>query len=75
LESIAQIPDEAGITPPKLLVTAEYVAGMLGVRTSWVREKTRSGDLPNVRLGRYVRYDLRTVRDWIEKQAQQGGKG
>jgi excisionase family DNA binding protein len=55
------------------LVDAAHVAGLLNVPKSWVREMTRRGEIPGaIRLGKYVRYDVGTVRSWIDKRAQGG---
>lgn len=43
------------------LLDAREVAERLGVPVSWVRESARSGAIPCVRLGRYVRFDSRDV--------------
>lgn len=48
------------------LLEAKEVAEILGVGVSWVRESTRSGRLPCVRLGRYVRYDEDDLLAWVE---------
>jgi excisionase family DNA binding protein len=48
------------------LLTADEVADRLGEPTSWVRESVRSGAIPHVRLGRYVRFDLADVEAWLE---------
>jgi excisionase family DNA binding protein len=48
------------------LVTAEYVAELLEVPVSWVREHTRNGTIPHIKLGRYVRYDKSEIAAWIE---------
>jgi len=32
-----------------------------------VRESTRSGAMPCVRLGRYVRFELAAVEAWLEE--------
>ena len=40
------------------LLTAAEVADLLAVKESWVREATRDGRLPHLRLGRYRRYRL-----------------
>jgi len=50
------------------LLIAEEVAELLAVPASWVRQATRTGALPHVRLGRYVRYQRATVFAWIEDQ-------
>ncbi len=39
---------------------------MLRVTKAWVYAETRRGDLPHVRLGRYVRYREPALRRWIE---------
>jgi excisionase family DNA binding protein len=50
------------------LLTAADVAELLSVPVSWVREHTRSGRIPHVQLGRYVRYREETVVSWIAQQ-------
>ena len=54
------------------LLNAEEVAERLGVPTTWVREQTRAGAIPCIRLGRYVRYDAVDVENWIESCRQPG---
>jgi hypothetical protein len=48
------------------LVNAEEVAACLGVKPSWVREKSRSGELPVRILGKYRRYSIPEVLSWAE---------
>jgi excisionase family DNA binding protein len=48
------------------LLTASEVAEMLAVPVSWVREHTRSGAIPHVQLGRYVRYREAAVLKWLD---------
>jgi excisionase family DNA binding protein len=50
------------------LLTAADVAELLSVPVSWVREHTRSGRIPHVQLGHYVRYRRETVVRWIDQQ-------
>ena len=50
------------------LLTAADVAELLSVPVSWVREHTRSGLIPHIQLGRYVRYRQETVVTWIAQQ-------
>ena len=50
------------------LLTAPDVAELLSVPVSWVREHTRSGRIPHVQLGRYVRYREETVVSWVAEQ-------
>jgi excisionase family DNA binding protein len=55
------------------LLTAPDVAALLNVPTSWVREHTRSGSIPHLALGRYVRYQRDDVLAWLETLAEGGG--
>lgn len=52
------------------LLTAADVAELLSVPVSWVREHTRSGRIPHVQLGRYVRYRYETVVSWVAEQEE-----
>jgi excisionase family DNA binding protein len=54
------------------LLDAAAIAELLGVPTSWVRESTRAGAVPHVRLGRYVRYDRAAVLEWVRSCSQPG---
>ena len=55
------------------LLRAEEVAAFLAVKVSWVREATRDGRLPHLRLGRYRRYRLSDIERWLSEQ-QAGGR-
>lgn len=54
------------------LVDAAAIADLLGVPVSWVREQTRAGAIPHVRLGRYVRFDEDLVRAWVAECSRPG---
>ena len=53
------------------LLTAEQVASMLGVPTTWVYEQARRGLIPTVQLGRYRRFRREAIEAWIEEQEKQ----
>ena len=55
------------------LLTADEVAALLSVPTSWVREHTRTGAIPHVRLGRWVRYSAADVDAWVAGCKTGGG--
>ena len=55
------------------LLTAAEVADLLAVKESWVREATRDGRLPHLRLGRYRRYRREELERWLSEQ-QAGGR-
>lgn len=54
------------------LLDASAVAERLGVPKTWVLESARSGAMPCVRLGRYVRFDLADVEKWLDECKRPG---
>jgi excisionase family DNA binding protein len=50
------------------LLTAPEVADLLAVPESWVREATREGRLPHLKLGRYRRYQRSEIESWLQSQ-------
>ncbi len=50
------------------LLDATAVARILGVKKSWVFAASRSGLLPTIKLGRYARYRLEAINEWILEQ-------
>jgi excisionase family DNA binding protein len=58
------------------LLTVEDVAELLKVSRSWVYEHTRSRSmpkserLPHVKLGKYVRFEARALRRFLEKKCR-----
>lgn len=70
---------ERVLTPPSpqdedfTLLTVDEVAALLKVSKSWVYERTRSHArdehaLPFVKLGKYLRFDGRDIRTYIDQQ-------
>jgi excisionase family DNA binding protein len=51
------------------LYTVQEVAELLSVPVSWVYSHVASGDLPNLKVGRYVRFYPRVVMAWLEEGA------
>jgi excisionase family DNA binding protein len=58
------------------LLTVDDVAALLKVSRSWVYEHTRSRGtpkserLPYIKIGKYVRFDPRAMRAFIEKKCR-----
>lgn len=58
------------------LLTVDDVAALLKVSKSWVYEHTRSRDMPRsdrlpfVKIGKYVRFEARAVRAFIQKKCR-----
>jgi excisionase family DNA binding protein len=57
------------VSRPELL-TAEEAAKVLRIKTSTLREHTRRGLVPHLRIGRAVRYDAVDLVAWLETQKQ-----
>jgi excisionase family DNA binding protein len=68
----------AGTEPDMLeeLLTVDEVAAFLKVPRSWVYEHTRSRGtprserLPYIKLGKYLRFDARAVREFIQNKCR-----
>jgi hypothetical protein len=57
------------------LLTAGDLADLLAVPESWVRDHTRSGLIPHVPLGRYIRYRREAVLGITKQTAWQRFSG
>jgi excisionase family DNA binding protein len=58
------------------LLTADDVAGVLGVPRTFVYTLARRGELPTVRVGeRYVRFRTQALDQWIEQQETSRHRG
>jgi excisionase family DNA binding protein len=63
--TMSEPPTPHGIPNNDRLLHADDVAMMLGVPKTWVYAETRAGRIPDVMLGRYRRYRLAAVQEWI----------
>lgn len=50
------------------LLTPVEVAARLQVNVKWVYAAARRGDVPHLKLGRYVRFDRDDIERWIVAQ-------
>jgi len=48
------------------LLDVKELAAYLGVKPSWVYGKVATGELPCIRVGRYLRFRLSDVLAWME---------
>jgi Helix-turn-helix domain len=56
---------------PEALLTADDVAEFLRVPVSWVYERARkrgASRLPHLKLGKYLRFEERVVREFLDRQ-------
>ncbi|MGI9097106.1 MAG: helix-turn-helix domain-containing protein [Solirubrobacteraceae bacterium] len=60
------------------LLDAEQAAALLNVRPSWVRDATRAGRLPCIRVGRHLRFTRPMLEQWAAQHrienAEIGGR-
>jgi excisionase family DNA binding protein len=54
------------------LLTVEAAARLLNVKVSWIREATRTGLLPCIKVGRQVRWTRPMLEQWLAEN-QRGG--
>ena len=55
------------------LLTIREVAETLNVPVTWVYERTRRRGIermPHIKLGKYLRFELPTVREWLGHMRQ-----
>lgn len=50
------------------LLDVEAAASLLNVKVSWIREATRTGLLPCIRVGRQVRWTRPMLEQWLAEQ-------
>jgi excisionase family DNA binding protein len=48
------------------LLDARQAAVILNVPASWIAAEARAGQIPHVRLGRYVRFNAEELMRWCE---------
>lgn len=58
------------------LVNIKQMANILGVRVSWLYQRTAQGQeaIPHLKLGRYVRFEPEKVIDFLKNKGQEEGK-
>ncbi|MBC8180027.1 helix-turn-helix domain-containing protein [candidate division KSB1 bacterium] len=50
------------------LIGIKPMAEKLDVPESWIYSRTRTGEIPHYKLGKYVKFDESEVMEWIRKQ-------
>jgi excisionase family DNA binding protein len=62
----------AGVMRPPLrpldgpLLRPEEAAALLSVKTSWVYDAVRTGNLPCIRVGRHIRFTQGMLEEWLQ---------
>jgi excisionase family DNA binding protein len=71
IEMLARRGTQRVSAEPEALLTAAEVAEFLHVPVSWVYERTRkrgAARLPHLKLGKYLRFEERAVREFLDRQ-------
>lgn len=53
---------------PEDLLTLDEVVAWLRVPRSWVYERTRKGQIPCLKLGKYLRFPRQALAQWLAGQ-------
>lgn len=53
------------------LLTVEELAQRLSLPVSWIYSRTRTGEIPTVRAGKYCRFSLPEVMTWLKGKRQE----
>ena len=66
------------LTLDEPLLDVEQAAALLAVRPSWIRDATRAGRLPCIRVGKHMRFTRPMLEDWAAQHrienAETGGR-
>ncbi len=52
----------------------KQMAKRLDVPISWLYGKTRTGEIPHYKVGKYVKFDPDAVMEWLAQQPQNAGR-
>jgi excisionase family DNA binding protein len=50
------------------LLTVNELASLLGVPKSWIYRRTSLNEIPHLKLGTYVKFDLEKIEQWLESK-------
>jgi excisionase family DNA binding protein len=52
----------------RVLMDVQGVAKYLGVKVSWIYDKTRKKEIPYAKVGKYLRFRKSTIDDWLVQE-------
>ena len=50
------------------LIGIKEMAKKLDLPASWLYSRTRTGEIPHYKIGKYVKFDETEIWDWIKRQ-------
>lgn len=60
-------------TVPKLTLRRREAMKALGIGEQLLHQKTKSGEIPSIKVGRCVLYPVAALEKWLADQAAKGG--
>jgi excisionase family DNA binding protein len=61
-------------TKAEWLIDSSKAAAFLGISESTIRKWVSDAYIPFVKLGRLVRFDIRSLEKWLQKNEQKGAE-
>ena len=52
----------------QILIGVEEMAKKLDVPVSWLYARTRTNEIPHLKVGKYVRFDESEVWEWLKQK-------
>jgi excisionase family DNA binding protein len=52
----------------RVLMDVQDVAEYLGVKVSWVYDKTRRKEIPHAKVGKYLRFRKSAIDEWLTQE-------
>lgn len=54
----------------KMCLSATEVSELTGISLSLIRKLTRNGEIPHIRVGRRILYQLTGIEDWLNSRTE-----
>ena len=54
----------------RTLIGPKELAQKLDVPVSWIYSRTRTNDIPCVKVGKYVKFDETAIWEWLNRQQE-----
>ncbi len=55
---------------PQYLLDVDELAERLNVPKGWIYERTSRGDIPFIKVGKYVRFEWSVILDWLQEESE-----
>jgi excisionase family DNA binding protein len=59
-------PEQLELFETEELLDINELSHLLGVPKSWIYERTRQDEIPHIKLGKYLRFKMSEIREWLK---------